>query len=274
MSKRKLKLKKKNFVIFVGFIVLLIVFIVSLFNIIFWSIDSNKTTKIIKDVSEISDVVEVEDESNVEIILNDNVNEKNPYWDFIKMKLIDVDFDEFLKINKDTKGWIQVKGTNINYPFVQSKDNDYYLKRSFDKSYNRAGWVFLDFRNDYTDNKNTIIYAHGRTDTTMFGSLKNILKSEWLNDDNNYVVRISTPEENSLWQVFSVYQIKTTSDYIRTDFNNEEEFADFTKMLTDRSAFDFDTEVLGDDKILTLSTCYNDYEKVVMHAKLIKRSQK
>ena len=274
MSKKKLKLKKKNFVIFVGFIILLVVFVVSFFSVIFWSVDSNKTNKVIDNLNNISDVVEIDDQSNEDVISTDNIDEDNPYWDYIKMKLIDVNFDELLKINKDTKGWIQVNGTNINYPFVQAKDNDYYLKRSFDKSYNRAGWVFLDFRNDYTNNKNTIIYAHGRTDTTMFGSLKNILKSDWLDDDNNYVVRISTPEENTLWQVFSVYQIKTTSDYIRTNFSSDEDFVNFTKMLINRSDFSFNTEVLENDRILTLSTCYNDYEKVVLHAKLIKKSKK
>lgn len=89
------------------------------------------------------------------------------------MNLINVDFNELKKFNSNTKGWIQVNGTNINYPFVQAKDNKFYLTHSFDKSYNSAGWVFLDYRNNINElSKNTIIYAHGRLDTTMFGSLK------------------------------------------------------------------------------------------------------
>ena len=55
------------------------------------------------------------------------------------MNLINVDFNELKKINSNTKGWIQVNGTNINYPFVQAKDNKFYLTHSFDKSYNSAG---------------------------------------------------------------------------------------------------------------------------------------
>ena len=141
------------------------------------------------------------------------------------MNLINVDFDELKKINSNTKGWIQVNGTNINYPFVQAKDNKYYLIHSFDKSYNNAGWVFLDYRNNINSlSKNTIIYAHGRLDTTMFGSLKNILKSGWLNNTNNYVVKLSTETENTLWQVFSVYNIPTTSDYIKTEFKSDDDF--------------------------------------------------
>ena len=67
--------------------------------------------------------------------------------------------------------------TNINYPVVQTNDNEYYLGRAFDKSKNDAGWVFMDYRNDVNNlSDNTIIYGHGRLDKTVFGSLKNALK--------------------------------------------------------------------------------------------------
>ena len=120
------------------------------------------------------------------------------------------------------------------------------------------------------EDKNTIIYAHARLDKTMFGSLKNVIKDEWLNDSSNFVVNLSTEHENTLWQVFSVYRIPTTSDYLQTEFYNNE-FSNFTKMLIDRSIYNFNTSVNKDDRILTLSTCYNNSDKVVLHAKLIKR---
>ena len=275
MTKKRLKLKKKNLLLFIGFIVLTILFIYSIVNIIIWSIDSKKTDDIIKSVNDISEVVEVEDTSDTVIEQVEEIPKANPYWDYIKMNLINVNFQELKKINNNTKGWIQVSGTNINYPFVQTNDNKYYLNHSFNNSYNNAGWVFLDYRNSIDSlSKNTIIYAHGRTDTTMFGSLKNILKSDWLKNEDNYVVKIATPHEISLWQVFSIYRIPTTSDYIKTEFKSDDDFIDFTKMLIARSAYSFNTSVLEDDKILTLSTCYNDFEKVVMHAKLIKKSRK
>ena len=55
------------------------------------------------------------------------------------MNMIDINFNELKKINNDVKGWIKVNGTNINYPFVQSSNNKYYLTHTFDKSYNLAG---------------------------------------------------------------------------------------------------------------------------------------
>jgi len=105
----------------------------------------------------------------------------------------------------------------------------------------------------------------------MFGSLKAILKSGWLNNTNNYVVKLSTEIENTLWQVFSVYHIPTTSDYIKVDFYSNEVFNNWTKMLINRSSHNFNTSVSETDNILTLSTCYNNNEKVVLHAKLIKK---
>ena len=89
----------------------------------------------------------------------------------------------------------------------------------------------------------------------MFGSLRNILSSGWLNNSNNYVVKLSTEKENTLWQVFSVYHIPTTSDYIQTEFSSDDEFLQLITKLKDRSMFNFNTDVNSNVNILTLSTC-------------------
>ena len=271
MKKRK-KIKWKNIIIILIFLCCSFGLIFSIVNIIKWNLDSNNTDKQITDIQETVDINEVDDTDSTEIIEQIEEDKADPYWDYIKMNLIDVNFNNLKKVNKQTIGWIQVNGTNINYPFVQTTDNKYYLTHTFDKSYNTAGWVFLDYRNklDGTD-KNTIIYAHGRLDKTMFGSLKNILSSGWLNNSNNYVVKLSTEYENTLWQVFSVYHIPTTSDYLKVDFNDNNDFLEFANMLLNRSSHNFNTTISATDKILTLSTCYNDNDKVVLHAKLIKR---
>lgn len=271
-----MKVKKNKLKVMIP-ILLMIVFgvilIISIIKIIGWNKDNDNTSKQIEIVQNEAKIEEVEDDDNTKIIEQPvKVPKTNPYWDYIKMNMINVDFTELKKINNDVKGWIQVNGTNINYPFVQASDNKYYLNHSFNKSLNYAGWVFLDYRNNLTNNKNTIIYAHGRLDKTMFGSLRNILSSGWLNNSNNYVVKLSTEKENTLWQVFSVYHIPTTSDYIQTEFSSDDEFLQLITKLKDRSMFNFNTDVNSNDNILTLSTCYSDTEKVVLHAKLIKKS--
>ena len=267
--------KKNKIILSIIIIISLLLLIYSIVNIVIWKNDSNKTNKQIEDIQEEIKVTEVVDTENTEIIKQEEeIPEFNPYWDYIKMNMLNVDFSELKIINNNVKGWIQVNGTNINYPFVQANDNKYYLTHSFDKSWNSAGWLFLDYRNNYTNNKNTIIYAHGRTDKTMFGSLRTVLTKNWLSNTNNYIIKISTEKENSLWQIFSTYHIPTTSDYLQTNFESDIEYQEFLDMIKDRSSYNFNTNVTSTDNILTLSTCYSNSDKMVVHAKLIKKEQK
>lgn len=271
----KIKLKWKNVILILIFLILFITLNISIYNIIKWKLDSNKTNEEINTIQENANIEEVKDNKGTEIIKQaKKIPKENPYWDYIKMNMIDVNFDNLKKINSDVVGWIKVNGTNINYPFVQSKDNKYYLTHSFNKSYNNAGWVFLDYRNNNINNRNTIIYAHGRTDKTMFGTLRKVLNNGWINNTNNYVIKISTEKENSLWQIFSIYHIPTTNDYLQTEFKDEREYQRFLNILKNRSNHNFNTSITSNNTILTLSTCYNDSEKMVVNAKLIKKQKK
>lgn len=271
----KIKLKWKNIILILIFLILFITLNISIYNIIKWKLDSNKTNEEINIIQENANIEEVQDNKGTEIIKQaKKIPKENPYWDYIKMNMIDVNFDNLKKINSDVVGWIKVNGTNINYPFVQSKDNKYYLTHSFSKSYNNAGLVFLDYRNNNINNRNTIIYAHGRTDKTMFGTLRKVLNNGWINNTNNYVIKISTEKENSLWQIFSIYHIPTTNDYLQTEFKDEREYQRFLNILKNRSNHNFNTSITSNNTILTLSTCYNDSEKMVVHAKLIKKQKK
>lgn len=250
--------------------------IFSMTYILMWFKDNNDTENVTENIEEITEVNEVIDNENTEVIEQiETAKEDDPYWDFIKMNLINVDFSELKAQNSSTVGWIKVNGTNINYPFVQTNDNDYYLTHSFDGSYNQAGWIFLDYRNNISNlDKNTIIYGHSRLNKTMFGSLVNVFTNGWLNDSNNFVIKMSTEKENTLWQVFSIYHIPTTSDYLQVEFKDNNEFLSFANMLLKRSQHNFKTSIGANDKILTLSTCYKDTERAVIHAKLIKREKK
>ena len=268
---KKFEFNKKNITILIISIILICILIYSLANIFNWFKDNSQINNEIVNIEENVNVQEVADSENTQIIEN-KVSKDDLYWKYIKMNLINVDFKDLKNTNSDTVGWIQVKGTNINYPFVQTNNNDYYLEHSFYKKNNHAGWVFMDYRNNVnTFDKNTILYAHSRVNGTMFGSLKNILKDGWLNNTDNYVVKLSTEKENTLWQVFSVYKITTTNDYIQVKFNKTKDFEEFANMLINRSEHNFNTNITKDDHILTLSTCYSDNEKLVLHAKLIKK---
>lgn len=278
MSNKKQVVKKRRRVklwvwVVIATILLSTVFI-SIGKIILWQLDNNKSKGIKDEVDTIAEVDEIEDNENTELI-NEPTDQNSDYWYYISFPLINVDFSELKKKNSDTVAWINVNNTNINYPIVQTSDNDFYLDHSYDKSYNEAGWVFLDYRNDSSfSDKNTIIYAHSRLDKTMFGSLSKTLKPEWYENKDNHIIRISNEKENSLWQIFSVYVIETESYYITTNFNSDEEYLTFLETMKSRSRYDFNTNLSASDRIITLSTCYDDDRKTVVHAKLIKRELK
>lgn len=264
------KIKKSSLIskMFFGvfFCTLFLIMVFSFVKLVNWNKDNAKTKRILEEID--YDYVEVDDSENTEYASDDLTSD---YWYYIKFPLISVDFSELVKKNSDTVAWINVNNTNINYPVVQSSDNDYYLNRSYDKSYNEAGWVFMDFRNNGNlDNKNTILYAHSRLDKTMFGSLSKILKEEWYTNKDNHIIRVSTPDVNASYQIFSVYVIEEETYYINTSFRSDDEYLIFLNTILGRSKYDFNTSLSSDDQILTLSTCYSDTERTVVHAKLIK----
>lgn len=272
MKKKKLRLKKKIVYYFL-FLIPIPILIFSTFQIFLWLNDTPKTKGIINKIEETTELNEYVSDT-AEVIESDE-NPDTPYWNYIKMNLIDVDFNELKNINNDTVAWLFVGGTNVNYPVVQTDNNDYYLTHSFDKSNNKAGWLFMDYRNNNTAfDKNTIIYAHNRKDRTMFGTLKNVLASSWYEDINNRVIKMSSENINTLWQIFSVYTIETTSDYIQTSFKSDEDYQEFINLIKNRSTANFNTKVTTNDKILTLSTCHGNTKKLVIHAKLIKQEIK
>lgn len=275
MKKKKLVLRKPVIITFI--VIFLILGISANYKLLKWNMDTKKTDDLINKINENNNIMEVTDNENT-IKVNppdEKINKDNPYWDYMKMNLIDVNFTDIKKKNNDVVGWIQVSGTNINYPFVQTTDNTYYLTKDINKNNNSAGWVFMDYRNNIKDfDKNTILYAHSRVNGTMFGSLKNIMNNDWYYNKLNHVIKLSTEYENTLWQVFSVYITPVVNDYIQIEFNNSDRYLEFLNMIQKRSAYTFDVSLNNLDKILTLSTCYNDNERVVMHAKLIKMEVK
>lgn len=205
--------------------------------------------------------------------IDDNpVIEEDLYWKYLNTPMSSVNFDNLLNENNDTIGWLIVNNTNIDYPVVQTIDNDYYLSHAFDGSFNQAGWVYADFRNDFNNlSKNTVIYGHGRKDGVMFGSLRNTLDKNWYTNQDNQVIQFSTLKYNTMWQIFSIYKIPAESYYITTDFSSDENYETFLHTMMNRSVYNFNINVGKDDRILTLSTCFNDYGmRLVVHAKLVK----
>ena len=271
-NSEKIKSKKVIKGKLISLIILLIMIPVlafSTYKIVNYLIETPKTKNLIKEINDTTEVKEYESDE-AEIIKSDE-KPNTPYWNFIKMNLIDVDFNSLKNTNSDTVAWLFVGGTNVNYPVVQTSDNEFYLNHSFDKKKNSGGWLFMDYRNDKNDyGRNTIIYGHNMKNLTMFGTLKNLLSKSWYNTEENRIIKMSSEKYNTLWQIYSVYTLETTSDYIQTEFSSDEEYQAFIDLVKGRSIANFNTSVTTSDKTLTLSTCHGSAKKLVVHAKLIK----
>lgn len=185
--------------------------------------------------------------------------------------IISNNFTNLLNKNTDTIGWLKLNNTNIDYPVLQYSDNNYYLNHSFNKEYNSAGWIFLDYRNHLdNNNKNIIIYGHNRLDGSMFGSLKNVFNEDWYLNKENLIINLYTIYGNKIYQIFSIYKIENENYYTQINFNSKDEYNNFLNTLKQRSFYDFNENISDVESILTLSTCANNNKyRIVIHAKQI-----
>ena len=247
VKKKNVKVINKSF-LNIMIIVSLLGINVSIFNIFMHRYSSIKTNEITKNVSS--------------YITVDNEEQENEYSDKIK---------RLKEINSDTIAWLKVKGTTIEYPVVKSSDNEFYLSHSFDKSYNKAGWIFADFRNSFDDNDdNLIIYGHNMMDGSMFNSLKMVIKSEWYENEDNHLILLMTENKQNVYKVFSTYKISAQDYETITKYESKENFKTYLNFIKKKSIFNYNTDVNEEDQILTLSTCDdNSNYRIVLHAKKV-----
>lgn len=261
MSRKDKKRKKFFYRLFIILFILIIIY--CSIKIGKWCADNKENKNVQNEISKMITIKEKKESINNEGEKENKELQQNEY---------EVDFKALKEKNPDTVAWLKVNGTNIEYVVVKTKDNKYYLKHNFNKEYNVGGWIFADYKNkiDGSD-KNIVIYGHNMRDNSMFGSLKDVIKKKWYNNEENYEITFVTENETSIYKVFSVYQIEDEDYYIQTNFKNNSDFKNFINTLKKRSIKKFNIDVTENDSILTLSTCANNnLYRVVLHAKKIK----
>ena len=168
-----------------------------------------------------------------------------------------IDFTQLLSVNSDIVGWLRIRALDISYPVVQGKDNDYYLHRTFEKTDNFAGCLFVNSYNmgDFTD-QNTIIYGHNMKNGSMFGKLKNFNDPEVFKKSRYFW--IFTPDFIYQYRIFSASVVDKTGLTYQISFTDDE-FDQFISRAYSNSVVDNqDVTVTKEDRIVTLSTCTGD----------------
>ncbi len=168
-----------------------------------------------------------------------------------------IDFDSLLALNEDIVGWLRIRALDISYPVVQGEDNDFYLHRTFEKTDNFAGCLFLNYANkpDLTD-QNSIIYGHNMKDLSMFGKLKKFREDGVF--DKSKFFWIFTPDFIYQYRIFAATVVNKTGLTYQTSFTDEQ-FDEFVNYAFEHSEIEAgDVEVTKEDRVVTLSTCTGD----------------
>lgn len=179
--------------------------------------------------------------------------------------------------NKRLIGWIKIADTNIDYPVMQTVDNEYYLKHNFDHEYDKNGCIFLDKDCDVIERStNLIVYGHHMNSGKMFGKLDKY-SSESYYKEHKYI-QFDTIYEKSTYEVMYVFRSKIYEEdeivfkyYQFIDVNSEAEFNSNMNEMAKMSLYDTGVTAKYGDELLTLSTCdyYTDYGRFVVVAKRI-----
>ena len=244
-------MKKRKFIKIIN-TVLIAVFVFAAFNIgkIYYDYNkANNTYEVIQDEY----IATKEVESNSEATQgNDEQPPKSTE------PPIAIDFDALLNRNKDVIGWLYCPDTVINYPVVQGKNNDQYLRKDLDGKYLVSGTLFADYRNGaLNEDANYIIYGHNMKNGTMFSSLAKYKQQSYYNQ--HPIMYYLTPDGNYKLELFAGLVVKR-DDKIYLPNQSEEEFTELIEKYRAKSTFKTNVELEYSDTIVTLSTCSYEFD--------------
>lgn len=174
-------------------------------------------------------------------------------------------YEDLFNQNKSLIGWVKIADTVIDYPVMQSVDNEYYLDHNFHQEYDKNGSIFLDAAcSIYPRSTNLIIYGHHMKSGSMFGSLQSY-QSESYYQNHKYIM-FDTIYEEGTYEVMFAFRDRVYSQedvnfkyYEFVDANSEEEFNSYMNEMAAVSYYDTGVTAVYGDQLLTLSTC--DYQQ-------------
>ncbi len=188
------------------------------------------------------------------------------------------EYQTLYSLNKRLIGWVKIDDTYIDYPVLQTVNNDYYLNHNFDQEEDKNGSIFLDKDcSIYPRSTNLILYGHHMRSGRMFGQL-NKYSSEKFYKEHKYI-QFDTIYEKGTYEVMYVFRSKIYEEseivfkyYQFTDAVSETEFESNMMQMADMSLYDTGVSAEYGDELLTLSTCdyYTSDGRFVVVAKKIR----
>lgn len=254
------KKKKSDVLLTIALIVAIAVFCYAAFNLYHIYTEYKKGTD---EYNQIEEMAVTERDADSAEVAGPSAQIKPP---------IEVDFDKLKSVNEDVVGWIYVDVLpDISYPIVKGKDNQTYLHQTYEKNYNFAGTIFVDYENsgDFSD-CNTLVYGHNMKNGSMFGHLKKFREDDKLYKQDKYFW-ILTPERNYRYEIITAYTTGVNSDTYTLFKGPGEEFEKYLETIKGYSEIQTDdTDLTIKDRIVTLSTCTgNESTRFVVQGKRV-----
>ena len=218
--------------------------------------------------SELSTLVKEDSGGTVEI----NYTEKQDKPPILKK------YETLYNKNRKLIGWLKIEGCDIDYPVMQTSNNEYYLDHNYNQDYDKNGSLFLDKDCDAAfPNDNMIIYGHHMKSGKMFGNLNYYSKESFWEDNKEFT--FDTIYETGTYAVMYVFRSKIYSEeeivfkyYQFIDATSENEFNSNMEEMANMSLYDTGVTASYGDRLITLSTCDSSEEdgRFVVVAKKIK----
>lgn len=187
--------------------------------------------------------------------------------------------EELKKQNQDIVAWIEIEGTNINYPVLQTTDNEFYMTHNYKKEYSKLGSLFLD--KDYNwelPSTNLLIYGHNNKNESMLQNIINYKDESYYKEHPN--IKFTTLTEDSEYEIIAAFYsrvyYKSEKNVFRYYYfinaNNQEEFDNYINESKKASVYDTGKTAKYGDQLLTLSTCsyHTENGRFVVVARKIK----
>lgn len=194
-----------------------------------------------------------------------------PLVNLIAVRYNLVDFEKLRQLNPDVVAWITIEGTNIDYPVLYSPvSNDTYLRTTITGEFNNAGSIFVDYRVQHPfGSQNTLIHGHNQRNKMMFHELSYYVDEEFFNSHRQILIYLPSGK-CSTYEIYSFYRTDKVSPTYDCSYAGREyqQYLDYSKK---QSWYDTGVTLTMEDRIITLSTCTNDWddERYVVHARKI-----
>lgn len=173
-----------------------------------------------------------------------------------------VDLSALQEQYPDVKGWIYIPDTEMDYPVLQSSQEqpEYYLRRNYKGEYDINGSLFLQWDCSVSEGANLVIYGHNMKSGVMFGNLDQYADPSYCQE--HPAVLFQTADGVSLYTVVAVLKADVSMfPFQQTLFQEPDGLLDYLTQAKALELFDNGERISPDaEQVLTLVTCSYEWD--------------